>query len=183
MGIESTIAHKYLDGLKGIEIGAGAHNPFGLDTINVDKGYTPLYKQHQIDMCGKFAKIDLFANGDNIPVANKSYDFVISSHVIEHFRNPIKTLHEWERIASKYIFMVIPHKKRTVDKNRPLTDISEIISAYDSDFPNIEDKHHYTYTPENFIKLMDHLNYKYDIWDPDDKVGNGFMVLITLNEQ
>ena len=33
---ESAIAHKYLDGLKGIEIGGSAHNPFGLDTINVD---------------------------------------------------------------------------------------------------------------------------------------------------
>ena len=31
---ESALAHKYLDGLKGLEIGASAHNPFGLDTVN-----------------------------------------------------------------------------------------------------------------------------------------------------
>jgi hypothetical protein len=45
---ESDIAHQYLDGLKGIEIGGAAHNPFGLDTINVDdkakNGFTIVIK-------------------------------------------------------------------------------------------------------------------------------------------
>jgi hypothetical protein len=27
---EHALAHKFLDGLKGLEIGAAAHNPFGL---------------------------------------------------------------------------------------------------------------------------------------------------------
>ena len=30
---ESNLAHKYLDGLEGIEIGWSAHNPFGRKTI------------------------------------------------------------------------------------------------------------------------------------------------------
>ena len=33
----SAFATRYLDGLKGIEIGASAHNDFRLDTINVDR--------------------------------------------------------------------------------------------------------------------------------------------------
>lgn len=33
---ESKLAHKLLDGMKGIEIGASLHNPFCLDTLNVD---------------------------------------------------------------------------------------------------------------------------------------------------
>jgi hypothetical protein len=33
---ESTLAHRYLDGLKGLEIGGSYHNAFGLDTLNVD---------------------------------------------------------------------------------------------------------------------------------------------------
>ena len=33
---DSQLAHKYLDGLKGLEIGGSAHNPFNLDTLNVD---------------------------------------------------------------------------------------------------------------------------------------------------
>lgn len=182
MGKESKIAHKYLDGLKGIEIGAGAHNPFGLDTVNVDLYSNTSYEKIQIDLCGKSAKIDIVANGDNIPVPDKSYDFVVSSHVIEHFINPIKALYEWERIARKYIFMVIPHKDRTFDKDRPLTDISEIVDIYFLNIPNNVDKHHHTYTPENFKKLMEFCDYNCEIWDTDDKVGNGFMVLIDLSE-
>lgn len=33
---ESKLAHKLLDGMKGIEIGASLHNPFRLNTLNVD---------------------------------------------------------------------------------------------------------------------------------------------------
>ena len=33
---ESKLAHKLLDGMKGIEIGASLHNPFCLNTLNVD---------------------------------------------------------------------------------------------------------------------------------------------------
>ena len=32
---EHILAHKFLDGLQGLEIGAAAHNPFGLKTRNV----------------------------------------------------------------------------------------------------------------------------------------------------
>ena len=33
---ESALAHDFLDGLKGLEIGGSYHNAFGLDTLNVD---------------------------------------------------------------------------------------------------------------------------------------------------
>jgi ubiquinone/menaquinone biosynthesis C-methylase UbiE len=109
-------------------------------------------------------------------------DFVISSHVIEHFRNPIKALAEWERVARKYIFMIVPHKKRTYDKPRPLTPVADIYYAYMRNYANDTDKHHYTYTPENFGELMKAIGYEYRIIDPDDKVGNGFICIITLQE-
>ena len=52
---ESTLAHNYLDGLVGIEIGGSAHNAFGLKTRNVD--YTAdmntVYKQAEVKMCGE----------------------------------------------------------------------------------------------------------------------------------
>ena len=34
---DSALAHRWLDGLRGVEIGGAAHNAFGLDTINVDR--------------------------------------------------------------------------------------------------------------------------------------------------
>ena len=33
---ENALAHKLLDGLRGIEIGSSAHNAFGLNTLNVN---------------------------------------------------------------------------------------------------------------------------------------------------
>ena len=52
---ESALAHKYLDGLKGIEIGGSAHNPFGLDTINVDytDDMTTIYKKWRLSIVGR----------------------------------------------------------------------------------------------------------------------------------
>lgn len=181
MGIESKIAHKYLDGLTGIEIGAGAHNPFGLKTLNVDytSDYTN-YQEEQVKLCGMYARVDIVAKGDNIPLRDKSVDFVVSSHVVEHFLNPVKAIKEWERVARKYIFMIVPHKERTFDKVRPLTDVNFIIHQYDVNAENDVDCHHHTYTPENFSKLMEWMGYDYEITDPDDKVGNGFIVIVKL---
>ncbi len=60
---ESQIAHKYLDGLKGIEIGGSAHNPFGLNTINIDISDSEIFKQEQKKLCGEILKVDIVAPG------------------------------------------------------------------------------------------------------------------------
>jgi len=178
---ESEIANQYLRGLKGVEIGASYHNPFGLDTINVDLYDAGQHQEQQMRAAGKTVKIDVIANGDKLPFPDESFDFVINSHVIEHFENPIKALYEWLRVARKYVFMIVPHMERTGDRTRPLTLISEIIAAYYFDVQNTVDKHHYTYTPENFGELLEALGLDYKIIDPDDKVGNGFISIITKN--
>jgi hypothetical protein len=84
---ESNLAHQLLDGLKGIEIGGSAHNPFGLDTINVDRysSMDTVFKLAEIELNGEALPVDIVAPGDRLPCADKSYDFIISSHVIEHF--------------------------------------------------------------------------------------------------
>ena len=63
---ESQLAHKYCKG-KGLEIGAGAHNPFGLNTLNVSLAM-PVDQEQELKMCGKIAPADIHASGDNIPV-------------------------------------------------------------------------------------------------------------------
>lgn len=52
---ESELAHKYLDGLSGVEIGGSAYNPFGLNTLNVDytKSMDALFKIIEKNMCGE----------------------------------------------------------------------------------------------------------------------------------
>ena len=97
---ESALAHKLLDGLEGIEIGGSAHNSFGLKTRNVDyrDGMT-IYKEEEIRQCGQVLPVDILAPGDELPLADNSVDFVLSSHVIEHFPDPIKALKEWRRVV------------------------------------------------------------------------------------
>src|ERR1700722_14924094 len=118
---ESKLAHQYLDGLAGLEIGGAAHNPFGLETKNVDyvASLDTVYKKAEIEYCGEALKVDIIASGDELPVPDESQDFVVSAHVIEHFFDPIKAIKEWLRVVRPggYIFIVAPHKERTFAKN------------------------------------------------------------------
>uniref|UniRef100_A0A915EMU7 Methyltransferase type 11 domain-containing protein n=1 Tax=Ditylenchus dipsaci TaxID=166011 RepID=A0A915EMU7_9BILA len=104
---ESKLAHQLLDNLTGIEIG------------------------------GTFKKVDIIASGDKLPFPNCSQDYVLSSHVIEHFYDPIKTIKEWLRVVKPggYVFIVVPHKERTFDVARNRTTLAELIERHDTLIP------------------------------------------------
>ena len=182
--IESKLAHQYLDNLIGIEIGGSAHNSFGLNTINVDryKSMSTGSKLAEERLCGKKMPVDVVARGDDLPFDDKSYDFVISSHVIEHFFDPIKALKEWQRVAKKYIFIIVPHRDRTFDKDRPLTSKQELIDRYEGKIPYSDsNEHHSVWDTDSFLELCKYLNYNVvDYLDVDDKVGNGFSIIIKV---
>lgn len=133
---ESQLAHQLLDSLTGIEVGGAAHNSFGLSTINVDRvshnhpDFAP-YASEQMRLCGEIMPVDIVAPGDCIPVPDQSADFVISSHVIEHFYDPISAIKEWMRIATKYIFIICPHRDALdSDRDKPLTELEEHIERF-----------------------------------------------------
>jgi len=181
---ESILAHKYLDGLKGIEIGGSAHNPFGLDTINVDKyaEMDTVFKLDEQKLCGEKLAVDVVANGDNLPFEDNSFDFVISSHVIEHFFDPIKALKEWHRVATKYIFIIVPNKNKTFDKDRKLTPFCELMDRHKGKSRDLShiDTHHSVWDYFQFMRFMLEMEYKVvDSQPVDDKVGNGFTVIIN----
>src|SRR5690606_14883688 len=93
---DSAFAHALLDGLRGLEIGGSAHNPFHLNTLNVDysDAVDTEFKSKEIENTGGSLKVDIIAPGDNLPFKDSTFDFIISSHVIEHFYDPIKTMKE-----------------------------------------------------------------------------------------
>ena len=137
---ESKLAHQLLDGLKGLEVGGNAHNAFGLDTINVDAyadtdpHFLAVYGAEQKNLCGHIMPVDLVAPGDKIPVPDKSFDFVISSHVIEHFYDPIGTIQEWMRIAKQYVYMIIPQPNALEsDRTKLITGLQELIARHTED--------------------------------------------------
>lgn len=183
---ESSLAHKYLDGLEGLEIGGSSHNQFALKTKNVDytADLTTVHKFEEIKMCGQALKVDIVAAGDALPVADASQDFVISSHVIEHFFDPIKAIKEWLRVIRPggYIFIIAPHKERTFDKDKPRTPLAELLDRHTGKIPPpaVDTHHHYTiWTTEDLLELCRHLELNVVAsQDVDDKVGNGFTVVI-----
>uniref|UniRef100_A0A6M3ISP9 Putative radical SAM superfamily protein n=1 Tax=viral metagenome TaxID=1070528 RepID=A0A6M3ISP9_9ZZZZ len=188
---ESKLAHKYCIG-KGLEIGGSAHNPFGLDTINVDitDSMTTRFKKEEINLCGKALLVDIVAPGDAIPLPGASQDFVISSHVLEHFTNPIKALIEWNRLLKPggIIFMIIPHKERTSDKKKERTTLQHLIDDYQNETTKSNDDengHEHVWITEDIVNLLywmiNNLDMKWtieEVQDTDDKVRNGFTIVI-----
>jgi len=179
---ESALAHKYLDGLKGIEIGGASYNAFGLDTINVDIKADTLSSSKSAQYGVEPMPIDVISPGEDLPFEDKSYDFVISSHVIEHFYDPIKALIEWQRVARKYIFIICPHKDRMFDRDKDTTTYDELLFRRNVDYVKQEHCHQSFWDTEAFVEVCEALNFNIvEIQDTDDKVGNGFTVVIKLD--
>ena len=185
----SDIVTKYLSGLKGIEIGGGAHADFGINAIKIDridisKNDKNLYSIEQMKKGGFIQDVDIIADGDNLPFKDSTVDFVFTSHVLEHFFDPIKALEEWYRITKKggYIFMIVPHKERTFDKDRERTTLQELIGRHDGSIKSENqntDMHHSVWITEDLLELCKYLNYNVvDYQDTDDAVGNGFTIVI-----
>jgi SAM-dependent methyltransferase len=174
----------YLDGLKGVEIGAASHNRFFLDAINVDRyaGDATKYKRLERRLAWRTATVDVVANGDELPFDADSYEFVFASHVIEHFPDPIRALSEWVRVARRYVVVVVPHRDRTFDAGRPLTTVDELVRRNEEKFTSEEDVHWSVWTCESFLAMCDAIGIRVmDFQDPDDKVGNGFTVVIDAS--
>jgi SAM-dependent methyltransferase len=177
----SAFVSGYLTGMKGIEIGASSHNRFYLNALNVDRfgDSDTVYKREERRLVMHAVKVDVVAPGDELPFNDDSYDFVFSSHVIEHFPDPIRALFEWVRVARRYVIVIAPHRNRTFDIENPLTPVAELVERHRSGFSSDMDRHWSVWTCESFIELCNATGlHVTDHQDPDDKVGNGFTVVI-----
>jgi SAM-dependent methyltransferase len=77
-----------------------------------------------------------FAEATQLSFArDNSYDFVLSSHTLEHSANPLKALHEWRRVlkAGGRMLIVLPHKDATFDHRRPVTSLAHLIEDFERD--------------------------------------------------
>lgn len=185
---ESKLAHDLLDGLVGLSVGDSAHNDWGLDTTNVDytESMDTVFKKAEIALCGEARSVDIVANGDNIPVADKSFDFVISSHVIEHFFDPIKAIKEWVRIARQYVFIICPQPDADpTDRGKLITGLQELVQRHTGKipWPEVDDHRHWTrWTCETFRDMCAAYGWHVSHYEnPDMKVGNGFAIVIDVN--
>ena len=186
----SEIVNKYLLGLKGIEIGRASYANYGIDAINIDRmdikrsDSDNAYFKAQMINSHFIAKVDLISDGDNLPFKDNTLDFVFTSHVLEHFYNPIKALKEWYRVTKVggYVFMIIPHKERTFDKDRERTTLNELIKRNNEIIntnQKFEDKHHSVWITEDILELCKYLNMNViEYHDIDDCRKDGFIIVI-----
>ena len=223
----SPLATKYLENLHGIEIGASTQNSFALKrSVNVD--FSDEQGGLWQDKNCEPATVNIVAFGDDLPFKDNTLDYVLTSHVIEHFFDPVKALREWHRVIKPggYIFIIAPHKDRTFDKPREVTPPAELlgrstgrirISDYvrgvdiaalttsgqakfgpDYEVPpqmllqrgaqpeagwvryEVDDHHHWSvWRTQDLVDLVKALRFTIvETRDTDDKVGNGFTVVI-----
>jgi SAM-dependent methyltransferase len=102
----------------------------------------------------KEAGYQFICEGNNLQtIQNEFYDFLLSSHNLEHFANPLKALQEWLRILKKSgtLFLVLPDKRFTFDCNRSITKFEHL----KTDFENNTSEHDLTHLGE-ILELHDY---------------------------
>ena len=198
---EHALAHQLLDGLSGLEIGAAAHNPFGLKTRNVaPPDDFEFYAGAQAKMGTAASKVDIWATADAIPLPNDSEDFVLSSHVVEHLPNVVATFIEWNRVVrvGGLIFMIVPLRNALPDdQERPITPLADFIEDYHlrrdlashptERVPGGRMGHYHVFSPNRLLELVGWMNaQRLCNWeliareDVDTKVGNGFTLAFRV---
>jgi SAM-dependent methyltransferase len=66
-------------------------------------------------------------------VQNECYDFIFSSHSLEHIANPLKAINEWLRIVKNggYVIIIVPEKSCCFDHKRSYSKFSTLLSQYE----------------------------------------------------
>lgn len=70
---------------------------------------------------------------DLVDIGDHQYDFVLSSHNLEHISNPLKALNEWIRVVKSggAVIVLLPDHRLTFDHRRKPTPIEHIVEDYE----------------------------------------------------
>ena len=130
--VRRRLAAQHLVG-SGIEIGA-LHMPLRVPR-SVAVRYVDRLELH--DLRAHYPELDrydltapdIIDDGEQLStLADGSVDFVIANHMIEHCEDPVGTLTSFLRVlrANGTIYMAVPDRERTFDRDRPLTQFSHL---------------------------------------------------------
>jgi SAM-dependent methyltransferase len=66
-------------------------------------------------------------------IADHHYDFILSSHNLEHISNPVRALKEWMRVVKPRgtLIVLLPDYRRTFDRRRKPTAIEHMLEDYE----------------------------------------------------
>ncbi len=86
-------------------------------------------------------------------IKNESYDFLISSHCLEHCANALATVREWSRVVKTggAILILVPNKEHTFDHRRPTTSFDHLVDDLEK------------YTAENDLSHFDEIINLHDL--------------------
>ena len=145
-----SVKRKYFRSKKGIEIG-------GPSTVFMPKSALPVYSDATSIDGVNFSTTTVWENeilpgatynyiGDKVgfqyiseasnlsAIKDESYDFLVSSHCLEHCANALATVKEWLRVikVGGAILVLVPDKEHTFDHKRPTTSFDHLIDDYEN---------------------------------------------------
>ncbi|WP_449419510.1 class I SAM-dependent methyltransferase [Phormidium nigroviride] len=150
------IAFQYLKG-EGIEVGplnAPLELPAGVKVHYIDRMSVEELRKHYPELAGvNLANVDIIDDGETLSsIPDHSWDFVIANQMIEHCQNPIGALENFLRVVKPegIVYMGVPDKRHTFDRDRPLTSLDHLIRDY-KEGPEWSRLPHY----EEYVRLVD----------------------------
>ena len=92
---------------------------------------------------GKAGRQFISEAGDLSKIKDQSYDFLISSHCLEHVANPILAVKEWKRVVKPggVMLLFLPDKACNFDRRREFTTFEHLKSDYEKGTPETDMTH------------------------------------------
>jgi predicted SAM-dependent methyltransferase len=128
------LGKKYGNGL-GIEVGA-FHNPWpvpGKVTYADKKTRAELFAQFPECQHKPIVETDIITSAETLEgVDTESFDFLCSSHVLEHMENPLSAIENWLRVVKPggHLMIAVPDKRFTFDRGRRVTSYEHLLGEY-----------------------------------------------------
>jgi SAM-dependent methyltransferase len=84
---------------------------------------------------GKLGRQYISESTNLAKIGDRTYDFVASSHSLEHSANALKALCEWKRVIAPggTLLVVLPDHRRTFDHRRPVTTYRHLLDDLERD--------------------------------------------------
>ncbi|MCO8163351.1 class I SAM-dependent methyltransferase [Pseudomonas sp. 21LCFQ010] len=207
-----TLAYNYCLG-EGLELGASLHNSFHLPNcpnLSPSDGTAYLYERDLLDYQhyqagyinysnSEMAPVDLIGDFQNIPKADISLDYLVSSHVIEHEPNLFAAFIESDRVLKNFgvFFCIFPKRHATPgDGVRRLTTLQEMIDAHENELgmldmpPESWRGHYQLLSLQSMLRAVNYLNQQHlgswlieTVEETDSKVGNGHTIVLRKYEK
>jgi SAM-dependent methyltransferase len=141
------LSHSFIVG-EGIEVGA-LQNPLPVSEATtvryVDRlSREDLYLHYPELRQYNLVDPDILDNGEELAtVSDCSQDFIIANHFLEHCEDTLKALRNFARALRPggRIFLALPDKRFTFDKNRAVTQLSHILRDYEQGADSSRSEH------------------------------------------